>query len=74
MASADFIPGLDDKELANLHANAVRLEGSGAPAQKKAAGEMLPLIVAELEARQAAKPKPAPKKAPVRKKKPAVEA
>jgi hypothetical protein len=58
---ADLIPQLDDKELATLHANALRLEGSGAKAMQKAAVDMLPLITAELEAREAAKPKPEPK-------------
>ena len=61
MSMADRIPTLDDKALETLHANAVRLEGSGAPAQQKAAAEMLPLITAELEARQARKPKPVKK-------------
>jgi hypothetical protein len=63
MAMADIIPQLGDKELGNLHANALRLEGSGAPAQQKAATEMLPLITAELEAREARKPKPVKKTA-----------
>ena len=61
MAMADIIPQLGDKELGNLHANAMRLESTGAPAQQKAAAEMLPLITAELEAREARKPKPAPR-------------
>ena len=61
MAMAEMIPSLDDKQLQTLHANALRLEGSGAPAQQKAAAEMLPLITAELEAREARKPKPAAK-------------
>ena len=71
MAMNEIIPKLDDKELGNLHANALRLEGAGAPAQQKAAADMLPLIQAELAAREAAKPKPVPKvrKTPVRKKK-----
>jgi hypothetical protein len=61
MAMADIIPQLGDKELGNLHANALRLEGTGAPAQQKAAAEMLPLITAELEAREARKPTPVAK-------------
>ncbi len=67
MTMAERIPTLDDAQLGALHANAVRLEGSGAPAQQKAAAEMLPLITAELEAREARKPpevkKPRAKKA-----------
>lgn len=58
MTMADRIPDLDDKALANLLANAQRLESAGAPAQQQAATEMLPLIQAELATREAAKPKP----------------
>jgi len=72
MTMADRIPDLDDKALANLLANAQRLESAGAPAQQQAAAEMLPLIQAELATREAAKPKPVRKTpAPRAKKKPA---
>ena len=63
MTMAELIPTLDDQQLGNLHANALRLEGAGAPGQQKAAAEMLPLITAELEAREARKPKPVRKTA-----------
>ena len=74
MTMADRIPDLDDKALANLLANAQRLENQGAPAQQKAATEMLPLIQAELETRQAAKPKPVRKTPAPRAKKKAAAA
>ena len=64
MAMADLIPGMDDKALANLHSNALRLQESGAPKQQAQAAELLPLIDAELADR---KPKLPPKKTPVRK-------
>ena len=64
MAMADLIPGMDDKALANLHANATRLQESGAPKQQAQAAELLPLIDAELADRKSKLP---PKKTPVRK-------
>ena len=64
MAMADLIPGMDDKALANLHSNALRLQESGAPKQQAQAAELLPLIDAELADRKAKLP---PKKTPVRK-------
>lgn len=61
MALADMIPTLDDKALANLRANAQRLEAAGGRQQQQAM-EALPLIDAELAARLARKPaKKAPK-------------
>lgn len=71
MAIADIIPRLDDKELANLRDNAVRLnESEDARKQEQAAG-LLPLIEAELERRLSLAP---PKKvAKPRAKKVAVE-
>ena len=62
MSMSDRIPGMSDPDLATLHANAQRLEQSGAPAQQKAAAEMLPLIAAELAERESKKPKKAPAK------------
>jgi hypothetical protein len=56
MAIIDIIPQLDDKELANLRANAVRLADSGAPKQKADAAELLPAIEAELAERLAKRP------------------
>ena len=63
MSMADRLPTMSDADLASLHANAKRLETTAAtPGQQKAAGEMLPLVEAELAAREAKKPpKPAPK-------------
>lgn len=65
MAIADMIPTLDDKALATLRANATRAEtGDNGPRREQAA-ILMPLIDAELAAREALKP---PKKTPVRKK------
>ena len=65
MSMSDRLPGMSDQDLATLHANAQRLEDRGAPAQQKAAAEMMPLITAELAEREARKPpKPARKTAP----------
>lgn len=55
---------MDDASLANLYANAQRLQLSGSAAQKTAAADMMPAIEAERTARDARKP---PKKTPVRK-------
>ncbi len=49
------IPDLSDKELENLHANAVRLEQSGTQIQRQHAERLLPLLSAALEQRKAAK-------------------
>jgi hypothetical protein len=49
------IPDLSDKELEKLHANAVRLAQSGAPAQRQQAEELLPLLGAAMETRAAAR-------------------
>ena len=63
MSMLDRIPGMSDADLANLHANAQRLEtGAATPAQKQAAADMLPAITAELAEREARKPKKAPPK------------
>jgi hypothetical protein len=46
------IPDLSDKELENLHANAVRLAQSASPQQRQQAENLLPLLGAELEERR----------------------
>ncbi len=55
MAIADRIPDLSDRELESLHANAVRLQASGSPAQRQQAEELLPLLGAALEERRVAR-------------------
>jgi hypothetical protein len=49
------IPELSDKELENLHANALRLAQSGTQRQREQAESLLPLLSAELEQRRAAR-------------------
>jgi hypothetical protein len=49
------IPDLSDKELENLHANALRLEQSGTQMQRQHAEELLPLLSAAMEERRAAR-------------------
>jgi hypothetical protein len=49
------IPDLSDKELENLHANALRLEQSGSQMQRQHAERLLPLLSAAMEERRAAK-------------------
>lgn len=61
MAVADMIPTMSDKELDVLRENALRWSKDGAPKQRTAADELLPLIEAERAAREAAKPPPAPR-------------
>ena len=60
MALADMLPTLDDAALANLWANATRLE-TGAGAKQKEAALLLPLIEAELADREARKPPKPPR-------------
>ena len=67
MAVADMIPVLDDQELANLRANARRLEDSGNNNQKQQAAELMPLIEAEVARRLERNP-PKPKRAPSKRK------
>ncbi len=55
MTIGDRIPDLSDQELESLHANAVRLLGSGSVQQRRQAEELLPLLDAALEERRAAK-------------------
>ncbi|MGD9816430.1 MAG: hypothetical protein AB7Q23_04280 [Hyphomonadaceae bacterium] len=55
MTIGDRIPDLSDQELESLHANAVRLLGSGSVQQRRQAEELLPLLDAALEERRTAK-------------------
>lgn len=55
MAIDTSIPDFTDKELENLHANAIRLAQSGAVRQKTEAARLLPIIEAERERRVGAK-------------------
>lgn len=57
MASSllEKIPAMADDALANLLANAERLEKEGSKAQRTAAVDLLPAIRAELDTRRAAK-------------------
>ncbi len=48
----DRVPRLDDKALATLHTNALRLKDSTNARQRASAGDLLPVIEAELAARQ----------------------
>jgi hypothetical protein len=50
----DRIGGMTDKELENLHDNAVRLSKAGAPAQRAEAERLLPIINTAREGRAAA--------------------
>lgn len=45
------IGDLSDKELENLHGNAIRLAQSGTPAQRTEAERLLPIIGVEIEKR-----------------------
>jgi hypothetical protein len=49
------IPDLSDKELENLHANALRLVQSGTPIQRQQAESLLPLLGAAVDQRKAAR-------------------
>ncbi|MEQ1490242.1 MAG: hypothetical protein ABL932_06790 [Terricaulis sp.] len=55
MVIADRIPEFSDHELESLHANAVRLQGSGSAAQQRQAEELLPSLSVALEERRAAR-------------------
>jgi hypothetical protein len=68
MSIADLLPTLDDAALANLRANAVRLQAGVEGDTQKRAASLLPLIEAELAEREARKP---PKPARVVRRKPA---
>ena len=67
MAMADLIPTLDDEGLANLRANAQRLENSAVARQAEQAAALLPLIDAELAERLSRAPPKAPPKARAKK-------
>ena len=67
MAMADLIPTLDDEGLANLRANAQRLETSSVARQAEQASALLPLIDAELAERLTRIPPKAPPKARAKK-------
>lgn len=62
MSMADLIPTLDDEGLANLRANAQRLESSEVARQAEQASALLPLIDAELAERLSRVPPKAPPK------------
>jgi hypothetical protein len=49
------IPDLSDKELENLHANALRLVESGSVKQRQQAESLLPLLGAAIQTRRAAR-------------------
>jgi hypothetical protein len=55
MAIEDRIPALTDKELDNLHSNAVRLSANGTAAQKAEATRLMPIIDAAVEDRRIAR-------------------
>jgi hypothetical protein len=55
MAIADRIPEMSEKELENLHANALRLQETGSAIQRQQALELLPLLGAALEERRLAR-------------------
>lgn len=73
MTMAELIPTMADADLASLNANATRLEATGTDKQKRNAGELLPLIAAELAEREAKKPPKPARKTPVKKKAAKVE-
>jgi hypothetical protein len=62
MTVAERIPHLDDAELANLHANALRMQGDDGRRGEQATA-LIPLIEAELAERVAKKPPRAPARA-----------
>ncbi len=62
MSMADLIPTLDDEGLANLRANAQRLENSDVARQAEQAAALLPLIDAELADRLSRVPPKTPPK------------
>ncbi len=60
----DRVPTLDDKALATLRANALRLKETGNARQQASAEDLLPVIEAELAIRREKKRADAPAKAP----------
>ena len=57
MAITDIIPRLDDKELANLRDNALRLSASDDARKQEQAADLLPVVDAEIERRLSLVPK-----------------
>ena len=55
MTLIERLPGMADDALGILHANAVRLGGSGSPSQRASAAAILPALEAEIAARGAVK-------------------
>ena len=55
MTIEERIPELTDKEIENLHDNALRLSTSGKPAQQAEATRLLPIIAAAIETRRIAR-------------------
>jgi hypothetical protein len=58
----DRVPLLDDKGLATLHANALRLKEHGTNRQRASAEDLLPVIESELAVRREKKRAEAPPK------------
>lgn len=52
MTIDERIPAMSDKELDNLHANALRLAQTGKPAQKVEAERLIPIVAAEIDRRR----------------------
>lgn len=59
MSVSDHLPTMSDKDLQTLKGNALRLQTTGAPAQQRAAADLLPLIEAEIAGRPVKAAKPA---------------
>jgi hypothetical protein len=55
MTIEERIPDFTDKELENLHDNALRLSTDGKPAQQAEAARLLPIIAAAMESRRLAR-------------------
>jgi hypothetical protein len=55
MTIDERIPEFTDKELENLHENALRLSTAGKPAQQAEAARLLPIIAAAMESRRASR-------------------
>ena len=58
------VPAMEDSALVSLRVNAMRLMTDGNAKQKVAAGELLPVVEAEIAARKDLKKASAPAKAP----------
>ena len=55
MQIEERLPDLSDKELENLHANALRLSTSGSQMQREQSERLLPLLSAAMQERRAVK-------------------